>query len=224
VIALRTVVTAAMLVVAVVPSVYGQVYVGGDAPGKGSIEFGGGGMWSPGFETGSVAADLTRSGSDRLTLFNTEGEVNGFPGFHARIGVYLSRTISVEGGVRYAKPELSYRLTDDFESAPDETATEVLSHYVFDGSVLFHLGSFGDGRGIPFVSGGGGYVRELHEGNELVESGNEIHATAGLKYWFGARHFGLRVEAGVTSREKGFDKREGRRTLPLVLGGLTMLF
>ena len=67
---------------------------------------------------------------------------------------------------------------------------------------------------IPFVSGGGGYVRELHEGNELVETGNEIHATAGLKYWFGARRFGLRVEAGVTSREKGFDKREGRRTLP----------
>lgn len=206
-----------------------QVSIGTDSARRGSIEVGGGGMWSPGFETGTSTAQLTRSGqtSERFDLFTTEGEVNGFPGAHARIGVYLSETISVEGGLRFAKPELAYRLSGDAESAPETTATEVISHYVFDGSVLFHFNqaSFASGRGVPFVSGGAGYVRELHEGNELVENGNEFHVTGGIKYWVGSsRRFGLRVEAGVSSREKGFDKEEGRRMLPLVLAGLTVIF
>jgi hypothetical protein len=208
-----------------------QVYIGGGAtPGKGAVEIGGGVMWSPGFEVGSITAELTRSGqqAEPFDLFTSDGEVNGFPGLHARVGFFVSDAVSVEGGFRWAKPELSYRLTADAESAPDETAVETLSHYVFDGSVLFHFttASFGGGRGLPFVSGGAGYVRELHEGNELVETGNEIHVTGGIKYWFGSRRsrLGLRVEAGLSSREKGFDKTEGRRTLPLVLAGVTYVF
>jgi hypothetical protein len=208
-----------------------QVYIrGGNAPAKGSVEVGGGIMWSPGFETGSMTAELTRSGqqAEPFVLFTSDGEVNGFPGVHARIGFFVSHAVSVEGGFRLAKPELSYLLTADAESAPDETATETLSHYVFDGSVLFHFtqATFGGGRGVPFVSGGAGYVRELHEENELVETGNEIHVTGGIKYWFGAgkSRLGLRVEAGISSREKGFDKTEGRRTLPLLLAGVTYAF
>ena len=79
-------------------------------------------------------------------------------------------------------------LSGDAESAADVTATETASHYVFGGSVLFDLrgASFAGGRGVPFVSGGAGYLRELHEGNLLVETGIEYHATAGLKYWFGS--------------------------------------
>lgn len=206
-----------------------QVYVGSDRPDSGTIEVGGGGMWAPGFDAGSGAAELTRSGRSAgpYELFTTAGEVSGFPGVHARVGVYLSRAISVEGGLRYARPELSYALSGDAESAPDETATEALSHWVFDGSVLFHLvgASFADGRGVPFVSGGGGYIRELHEGNELLETGVEFHATAGVKYWFGARaRFGLRAEVGASVREDGIDPGEGRRTLPLALVGATVLF
>jgi hypothetical protein len=220
----RHLVLAALMSAAATPAAFGQVYMGGNAPERGSIEVGGGVMWSPGFDTPSAVADLTRSGSDRLALFSVEGDVNQFAGAHARLGMYLSSAISVEAGFRFAKPRLAYRLSADYESAADETATEAIGHYVFDGSVLFHLGSFAGGRGMPFVSGGAGYVRELHEGNELVETGNEIHATAGLKYWLGAARVGVRVEGGLSSREKGFDKREGRRTLPLLLAGVTMRF
>jgi hypothetical protein len=208
----------------------GQVLTGGrTTPARGSIEFGGGALWSPGFETGSETAQLTTSGQQPpFELFTADGEVSGFPGLHARLGFYISREISIEGGLRFSKPELSYRLSDDAESAPDETAAESISHYVFDGSVVFHFSgaSFGNGRGVPFISGGGGYVRELHEGNELVETGNEIHVTGGVKYWLGTgrRRFGLRAEAGLSSREAGFDSSEGRRTLPIVLGGVTLLF
>jgi len=212
------------------PSALGQVYIGNrDVPRRGSVEVTGGGAWSPGFDVRSVNAELTRgTQTDAFDLFSVSGDVSGFPGAYARLGFYLSSKISIEGGMRFAKPKLAYRLSGDAESAADETAAETLSHYVFDGSVLVHFTnvSFGGGRGVPFVSAGGGYIRELHEGNELVETGDEFHATAGVKYWFGAgkRRLGLRAEAGFSSRRKGLDDEEARRTLPLVLGGISVLF
>ena len=207
-----------------------QVYVGGGGtPHGGSIELSGGGAFVSGFDMGSQTATLTRSTSDtRFDLFTSDSRVDGFPGLFARAGLYITRAISIEGGVRYARPKLAVRLTGDAESAPNETATETATHYVFDGTVLFHFTglSFGGGRGMPFVAGGGGYLRELHEKNEVVETGSEYHVTGGLKYWFGDgdRRFGLRVEAGVSVREKGFDNGDERRALPMVLGGVSYLF
>lgn len=225
----RALVLAAAIALAAAPSASAQVYLGRETPHRGTIEVGGGGTWAPGFDLTTADAELTRAtDNDRFDLFSTEGKTSGFPGAHARVGVYLSRAISVEAGVRYAKPTLSYDLTDDAESADDETAEETLSHYVFDGSVLFHFpnGSFAGGRGVPFLSAGAGYLRELHEGNELVETGTELHATAGVKYWFGNgdRRMGLRAEFGLSSRQDGIDADDERRTAPIALGGVTFLF
>ena len=226
----RTVVLAACFVAGAAPELFAQgASVRRPPRGPARIELTAGGMWSPGFETGSRTAGLTRGGrADLFELFTSDGEVNGFPGLHARIGFRLARAVSIEGGVRVAKPKLSYRLAGDAESAADETATETLSHYVFDGSLSYHVlrAAFAGGRGVPFVSGGGGYVRELHEGNQLVETGREYHGTAGVNYWLGTgrRRAGLRVEAGVSVRDGGFDPREGTRALPIVLAGATFLF
>ena len=206
-----------------------QVYIGRDAPRRGMFEVSGGGMFGPGFELGSLTAELTRSTpTETFDLFDTETKVSGFPGAFARIGYYLSDGVSIEGGLRYARPVLSVRLTGDAESAPDTTAEETLSHYLFEGSLVWHLRhlSFASGRAIPYLAGGGGYLRELHEGNQLVETGQEIHALGGLKYWLGsgARRFGLRIEGGVSARKKGFDNEDAFRTLPVVFGGLSYLF
>ena len=206
-----------------------QVYVGSDAPRRGSVEASGGGMFAPGFDMGSVTAELTRSTqTDKFDLFTSDSEVSGFPGVFVRLGYYLSESFSVEGGMRYARPVLSVRLSSDAESAPDVTADETLSHYVFEGSVLWHLRdlSFASGSAIPYLSGGAGYLRELHEGNQLVETGQEYHALAGLNYWlgFGAHRFGIRFEGGISARKKGFDPDESLRTQPVVFGGVSYLF
>jgi hypothetical protein len=206
-----------------------QVYVGGDAPRRGSIEASGGGMFAPGFDMGSLTAELTRSTpTDKFDLFTSDSEVSGFPGAFVRLGYYLSESFSVEGGMRYARPTLSVRLSGDAESAPDVTAEETLSHYLFEGSVLWHLRdlSFASGSGIPYISGGAGYLRELHEGNQLVETGHEYHAVAGLNYWLGsgAHRFGLRFEGGISARKKGFDSDESLRTQPVVFAGVSYLF
>ena len=206
-----------------------QVYVGADAPRRGSIEASGGGMFAPGFDMGSMTAELTRSTpTDKFDLFTSDSEVSGFPGVFVRLGYYLSESFSVEGGMRYARPTLSVRLSGDAESAPDVTADETVSHYLFEGSVLWHLRdlSFASGSAIPYVWGGAGYLRELHEGNQLVETGQEYHALAGLNFWFGsgAHRFGLRFEGGLSARKKGFDSDESLRTQPVVFGGVSYLF
>jgi hypothetical protein len=206
-----------------------QVYLGADAPRRGSIEASSGGMFAPGFDMGSMTAELTRSApTDKFDLFNSDTEASGFPGVFVRLGYYLSESVSVEGGMRYARPTLSVRLSGDAESAPDVTADETVSHYLFEGSVLWHLRdlSFASGSAIPYLSGGAGYLRELHDGNQLVETGQEYHALAGVNFWFGsgAHRFGLRVEGGLSARKKGFDSDESLRTQPIVFGGVSYLF
>jgi hypothetical protein len=197
----------------------------------GRWEIGGGPVFAPGYDLGSQEAELTRNGDASLgpfDLFSSETSMDGAVGLQARLGLYLNPRISVEGGVRYARPTVATRLTDDTENADDTTATEQLSQFVFDGAVVFHFLNlrFYDGRGTPFVSGGAGYIRELHEGNELIETGNAINATGGVKLWFGTggRRLGMRAEAGISSRSGGFDFEDGRRIVPLVSASLVYLF
>lgn len=206
-----------------------QVYPGGNAPRRGSFEAAGGGMFVPGFDMGSMTAELTRSTpTEKFDLFQSDSEVSGFPGMFVRLGYYLADSLSVEGGFRYARPTLSVRLSGDAESAPDVTADETVSHYLFEGSALWHLRdlSFASGSAIPYVSGGAGYLRELHEGNQLVETGQEYHALAGINFWLGSgtHRLGLRFEGGLSARKKGFDPDESLRMQPIVFAGVSYLF
>ena len=223
----RTVICAALL--CLTTAAQAQVYIGRDAPRRGMFEMSGGGMFASGFALGDLTAELTRSTlTDRFDLFTSEVEVTGFPGAFARIGYYLSDAVSIEGGMRYARPRLTVRLSGDAESAPSQTAEETVSHYVFDGSLVWHLRhlSFASGRAIPYLSGGAGHLRELHEGNQLVETGQEYHALAGVNFWLGsgARRFGLRVEGGMSARKKGIDHTDGVRAVPIGFGGVSYLF
>ena len=54
---------------------------------------------------------------------------------------------------------------------PTSTIEENLSQYLFDGSALWH---FGSGRAVPFVFGGAGYMRELHDADALVEDRSRV--------------------------------------------------
>ena len=200
----------------------------GPTPRGGSWEIGGGVVYIQGFDLGDRSADLTRAGNDPLELFTTSSELKSVIGFQGRFGYYFSPQLSVEGGVRYAKPKLSIRITGDFENAPNETAEETLSQYLFDGSILWHFTRPPATRGgvVPFIMGGAGYIRELHDGQELVETGVEYHAGAGLKIWFGggAHRLGIRAEGGISVRDGGFDFEDKTRYVPVAAGSIIYLF
>ena len=204
-----------------------QVYVGRDTPHKGSFEISGGGNYQGGHDLGTQTATETRNpttGTGPLELFSADSEISKGFGLQATVGYYLTSAWSVEGSVQIARPKLDVRLSNDFESAPDIVASESITSYLFTGSVLYH---FGSGKGLkPFVIGGAGHVRDLHGGNEVVESGVEYHGGGGVKSWFGSgrRKFGVRAEFLVSVRDGGAGTDDGRRTVPTAGVSLAYLF
>jgi hypothetical protein len=208
-----------------------QTPLGSDVPRRGSVEITGGVVGFGALDMGSLNAEETRNintGTGPFALFAADSRVAAAPGAQLRVGVYLSRAISVEAGLQYGRPTLSSRLSADAEEAPGLTADERLTRYLVDGSLLLHLTglSFGGGRGVPFLAGGAGYLRELHEHNEFIETGHELHANAGLKWWFGTgpHRFGVRADVGVSFRDGGVSLESSRRTVPTAGVSLAYLF
>jgi hypothetical protein len=201
----------------------------GSASRGARLELTGGGVLVGGYELGESTAELTpNSGSSGFAQFKTDNRVRQVVGVQAKIGFVVSPSVVVEGGLRFARPVYEVRVTGDAESAPDTTIEETLSQYVFDGSVVWNVtrAAFAGGRVVPFLSGGAGYLRELHEEDALVEEGLEYHAGGGLKWWLGEgrRRFGVRVEGGISIRDGGFDFTDGQRVVPVVSGSVVYTF
>ncbi|HXG53959.1 MAG TPA: outer membrane beta-barrel protein [Vicinamibacterales bacterium] len=201
--------------------------VGRETPRKGSLELSGGALWTGGTDQGNATATLTRNpstGSGAFELFRSDATVGSVVGLQARFGVYLSSSLSLEAGAQLARPELRVRLTGDSEGAPDVTATESITSYVFTGSVVYHVRR--SGRFRPFLLAGAGHVRDLHEGSDLVETGPEYHAGGGVKFWLGngRRKFGLRSDVGISARDGGVGADEERRIVPTAAISLAYLF
>jgi hypothetical protein len=184
-------------------------------PDKGSIEVSGGITYVGGYSFDERTAEQTANSASTASpfdFFTTDSEIKPAVGYRARLGFFLSSSLSIEGGLRFAKPVYEVRITDDFENAPDSTAEEDLSQYLFDGSLVYHFGS--SSRAAPFVYGGAGYLRELHEGEALVEEGVEYHAGGGIKLWLGSGRFAIRGDVGVSFRDGGFDLEDKSRVVP----------
>jgi hypothetical protein len=199
-------------------------YIGKAAPHRGTVEIGAGGAWIGGYDAGTATAALTRGGSATpLTLFAVKSTMRSAPGADARLGLFLSTRLSLEGTLQYSRPVLRARVTDDFEAAPDTDVDGVVVTYLAQGSLLYH---FGDGRFVPFVSGGAGYLRQIDDENSDLVTGIESHVGGGVKYWFGdgGRRLGLRLDAGLSSRDRSAGFAEKRRTLVVAGAGLTFQF
>ena len=95
-------------------------------------------------------------------------------GLAARVSVYLSPRLSVEGGLRVTRPKLSVTLSGDAEDAANQVAEETLSQYVVDGSALWHFGDVQRSKIVPFAGGGAGYMRDVHEGSDCSRQASSI--------------------------------------------------
>jgi hypothetical protein len=109
---------------------------------------------------------------------------------------------------------------NDFEGATGADATVAISSYLFGGSVRYH---FGGGRLGPFVSGGAGVLRQLDGDRATVVTGTELHAGGGVMYRL-SPHLALRVDAGVSTRDKSIEFEGKRHTVPVIGGGVTFRF
>ena len=172
-----------------------------------------------GSQTGSLTAN--DPGAPGYTLFRTSTDIGAGTGVEARIGVALTRALSIEGSASWVRQQATTSITGDAEGAAATSATATLDAYQFEGAAVIHFNGarFAGGRGVPFVLAGGGYRRQLDDVQILVATGGYVTAGGGVKYYFVERpkrrmkRLGLRVDGRLTSGSGVFDPQgDGSRT------------
>lgn len=192
-----------------------------------------GGLWIGGASLGSGVAELraNRIPPEAFNLFTTDSRTEAAPGFDAKVGYWLTRSIAVEAGFARVQPELRTQIGGDAEGAAALAAVEKVDQYFIDAGVvwLVHRLRFRE-RTVPFVSGGAGYLRQLHEGRTLVETGQVYHFGGGVRHMLLARNtgvirrMGLRVDARAYVLVDGVQLEERPRTHPALSGTIFVAF
>lgn len=178
----------------------------------------GGVSWSGGYDIGSSNAQLrsnaTGASTPPFTLFNVDSRISPSPGGEIRVGVAVTRGLTVEAGATFARRRLGFSISGDPEAGAQEFEGESLQHYVFDAGVLWELPVIRRARVRTFAAAGGGYLRQLHQDRTLVEGGQTYYLGGGARYWLrglpeSPRSLGVRGDLRVNVRRGaiGFDDR-----------------
>src|SRR5262245_11585327 len=129
------------------------------------IELAGGVGVLTGAALGSQPADLrTATTGQPYRLFSSSTRMSAAPILDLRLGVPLGGRYAVEAHTAFGHPEIRTAVSSDAEHAPDLTAVERLDQYVIDGGLVVGLDRWSAAGLHPFVTVGGGYLRQLHEG------------------------------------------------------------
>ena len=158
-------------------------------PEPGRVELGIGRTWIGRETVGSGDATETTSSGGALSLFSTSTELAAGSGFEGRVGIKLTRAFELEASGAYAVLHLRTQISGDFENAVSVTATETVQQFTVGGGLLWYVRHHQaqPARVAPFLMAGGGYLRELHEGSVLVETGRFYAVGGGVKFLFGWR-------------------------------------
>jgi hypothetical protein len=177
------------------------------SPRPGSLELGGGVVYIGGSAIGAARATETRNQTgtaDPLILFETDARLQSAIGIGAQVGFNLTSGIGIESAVTYSRPSIRTSISNDFERSSDVVITDSpLQQYFFDVGVVIrlsavHLGS----RGLPFVSGSIGYLRQVTDERASTDSGRVYQVGGGLRQMLTGR-VGLRVDARLGIRDGG---------------------
>lgn len=182
----------------------------------GRFEIAAGGLWAAPVSMGAADATETAPNGTRFRLFSSESSLGSTAGFEGRVGVRLTPALQLEGSASHATPALRTRIRSDAEGIPDVTVAEAVSQWTIEAALVAHLARWRFGtRSVPFLSVGVGYLRQLHEGGALVETGRIYQVGGGVKYLLKRagdgrlKSAGLRFGARASLRTGGamFDNR-----------------
>ena len=162
------------------------------------VELGGGILG--GAALGSADATLRANATtpQPYRVFSTDTRLTTERSLHARLGVALSRRFAVEGGLVFSRPRIRASVSADAEGAPPLTVDERVDQYFVEAALVIGLDEIRLGnRTVPFLAGGAGYLRQLHEGLTVIEEGHFYHLGGGVKHWLLARNRGFVRAAGL---------------------------
>jgi hypothetical protein len=125
-------------------------------------------------------------------------------------------------------PQLTTALSADAENAPSVDATENVTEYVITGGAVWRFAS-SRRRWTPFVSGGAGVARDVHDGQSLIESGVDSYVGGGLIYPLGssraaAPRTGLRLDARLHLLSGGIAEGAGLSPRGAITGSIFVTF
>jgi hypothetical protein len=173
-------------------------------------------QWLGAMELGGHDATETGNGRPPLTLFRTRSELRGGIGVTGGIGVRVIDALWLESSVRYHSARISTEVSGDFEGAPSVEAGESLQQLQIEGGAVWMPDAWHFGRRLQlYASGGLGYLRQLHRGQTLVETGQSYYAGGGAILHLPAREggsfkgVGLRLDVRAVAFVDGaaFDSR-----------------
>lgn len=183
----------------------------------------GGVVWSGSYAIGDSTAQLRGNAAGAspppFTLFSASSEVGSVASAVARVGFTLTPRLVIEGGATFGMPRVHVAISQDPEASQQQLEGEQLKQYLFDAAVVWHLPMGWGARMRPFIIGGGGYLRQLHEERTLVETGQVYYGGFGARYWFrggsGARRaIGVRGDIRANLRRGGIDFEDQTRIFP----------
>jgi opacity protein-like surface antigen len=205
--------------------------------GEGRLEIAGSVGYAGGHDLGSERATETGNGvpsGSPVTLFETDSSMERGAQFEGRVSWRLTHAFAVEGTFAMTRTHLRSAVRNDSEQAAPTVATSPLTQYTAEGGLVWHLDGlrFGHGRARPFITGGGGYLRQLHDKATLVETGQSAFAGGGLKFRLheAARRsllqaIGLRADVRLNVTHGGFDvDASAWRKYSSASGGLFVCF
>ena len=216
--------TLVAIVLSILSVGYGRAVAAQPLPaGPGRVEVSLGALWIGQLALGSNDANETTPTGGNLKIFTTSTDLGSAAGLEARVAVRLLQSLEAEVEGSYSTPRLKVTIGSDIENAPGVTATESVQQFTIGAGVVwyvpFHLAS---SRLAPFVSGGGGHLRQVHEERTSVETGQYYHVGGGVTWLLFARPrglinaVGLRVDARAVVRLKGVAFDEGGHASPAV--------
>jgi hypothetical protein len=179
--------------------------------------------WSGGYDVGSATAQLRGNSpgatATPFTLFTADSRVSRATAPEIRAGFAITRRLLFEAGGSVSRPRIGVSITGDAEAPTQQLLGEELRQFLFDGSLSWQLPIRLGGRLAPFVIGGGGYLRQLHEDRTLGETGQIYYAGGGARYFLrgghgDARPIGLRGDVRVNVRRRGIDFDNTMRAYP----------
>jgi outer membrane protein with beta-barrel domain len=200
------------------------------AQSPGRLELGGGARWSGSIPFGDVAAPETMFGGGTRDLFKSSTSLDQSTGAEARIGIRLTSLLQVEGTVALNRVDLTTHITGDAEGVADTMAAEQVTQYAFEGGALVPFARPGGSRLTPFAAGGAGYVRQVHEGRALVDTGLSYYVGGGVKYLLTSggtgkvKATGLRGDLRAVFTSSDIAPDDKFRTAPSISGSFFVRF
>lgn len=180
-------------------------------------------VWLGGYDIGISTAELRGNGMGTsvpaFALLTADSHFTSAVAPELRVGFSLSPRWTIEGGGQWGQPHIGVGISGDAEAPAQELPGEQVQQYVFDAGVNWQLPIRMGSRLAPFVSGGAGYLRQLHEDRTYAETGQIYYGGGGARYWLrgghgAARPIGIRGEFRINLRRQGIDFANETRAYP----------